>query len=221
MQEQINNTAIKIFLVSFCTLEDICFLKTIYELNDILVGVDQGTKHLLESDLIPHFIIGDFDSFTLPTNFALKSKIITLEKEKDYSDLEYALNNLPFLLDSELKFSDYEVIIINNMQGRIDHILSTLFLMKKRKNISIQSATQKIFFIDKKIQISLPINTTISLIPMSHEVKNITTKGLYYPLCNESLFLHQSRGISNLSLESLVQIEFHDGELLCVINNNM
>ena len=209
----------KILLVSYCEKEDIDYLKKIYKRGDILVAVDQGCKQLIEAGLFPHYIVGDFDSFTPPADRAFTNALIRLEKEKEESDLDYAVNHIPVILGSSFTRHPYEIIIINNMQGRLDHILSALYLLKSKKNISIQSAKQKIFLIERYLEIKLPLNTTISLIPISKEVSKVSTKGLYYPLFNETLYRNRTRGLSNISIEKTVQIEFNNGELLCVINN--
>ena len=209
----------KLFFVSYCEKEDIEYLKGIYKKGDFLVGVDQGCQLLLEAGLFPLYLVGDFDSFTPPKSLPQKCNIIKLEKEKDFSDLEYAIKYIPIIHGSAITKHPYEIIIINNMQGRLDHVLFTLPLLNNKKKISIQSAKQKIFLIDRYYEEALPLNTIISLIPLSKKVGNITTKGLYYPLYKEILYRHNTRGLSNLSVEKIFRIEFSDGELLCVINN--
>jgi thiamine pyrophosphokinase len=72
--------------------------------------------------------------------------------------------------------------------------------------------------LNKQNTFTLPINTTVSLIPLSENVKGITTKGLYYPLSGETLRCDRARGISNLVSDEKVEITMESGELLLVIN---
>jgi len=59
------------------------------------------------------------------------------------------------------------------------------------------------------------INDVVSLIPLTNVVSKVSTKGLYYPLQNEDLFLDRARGVSNLMISNEVQIQIRSGILVC------
>jgi thiamine pyrophosphokinase len=60
----------------------------------------------------------------------------------------------------------------------------------------------------------IPINTTISLFPLSGKVSGITTKGLKYPLQNEALENGVRDGTSNEVISTPVSIAYDVGDLL-------
>jgi thiamine pyrophosphokinase len=74
--------------------------------------------------------------------------------------------------------------------------------------------------IKKGKNLELPINTIISLIPLTDSVNGIFTKGLYYELKNESLFRNSSRGLSNKNVDNFIEINIIDGELIILVNKN-
>ena len=200
----------KVYLVSYCDDSDIKYLKSRLDSDDIVVGVDQGIAGLTANNVPFQYGIGDFDSFD-ECLLSDSIKIIKLDREKDCTDLEYAVHY----------FAKHEICIINNLQGRIDHTLAALSLLESYDNTYIMSAKQEIHLAKKHFSANLPIGTTISLIPISEQVKNIKTQGLYYPLENETLYRKKSRGISNKNVDNFIDILFLDGELLIVINKEL
>jgi thiamine pyrophosphokinase len=52
-------------------------------------------------------------------------------------------------------------------------------------------------------------------------VEGITTKGLQYPLNNETIVPWQTRGISNVALAELIELDFKSGRLLVIRTKSM
>ncbi|HYK08073.1 MAG TPA: thiamine diphosphokinase, partial [Candidatus Eisenbacteria bacterium] len=67
-----------------------------------------------------------------------------------------------------------------------------------------------------KVSLSGKKGDLLSLIPLSPEVTGITTKNLYYPLRNETLYFGLPRGISNVFTEDSAEVSFAKGMLLFV-----
>lgn len=191
-------------------------IKELINPHDYIIGVDGGINTLEEINLKPHIIIGDFDSAHIDNKFLLLNiKTITHEPEKDFTDTELALNYA-----IEEGFSP--LIIVNSMQERIDHVLGVIASLRYLNNNNVNGLVigdKQLFMILKKDnQFSLPINITISLIPLSDTVNGVTTKGLYYPLNNGLLSCDRALGISNVVSEEKVEIVLEEGELLFVVN---
>ena len=145
-----------------------------------------------------------------------QDKIIRLNTDKDETDLEYAL----LWVINNNDFKNHKIAIINNMLGRIDHILGVLYLLEIDENrISIMNNKASIFLSSSAFEISLPINSTLSLIPISEEVKDIYTNGLLYNLNGDSLHRNKTRGLSNKNLDKIVTLNFSVGKLIIVVNN--
>ena len=219
------------FFVSYCCDKDIELLKKRYSSDDVLIGVDQGADVLYRNGLKPDFVVGDFDSLqTDLEEFGSECEIITLSTEKDQSDLEYAIDyfinakckmtnvNTPSASVHPSEVGNVEVVIINSLQGRVDHIMSTIYLFEKYPQAKILNAKQEVFWINKDFISEMPLNTCLSLLPISNVVKNVTTSGLYYSLNNETLHRMNSRGISNKSIENKVMISFEEGKMIGIIS---
>jgi len=201
-----------LFFVGYCCDADVDFLKRMYTRNDVLIGVDQGADVLVRNGLKPHFVVGDFDSLeTDLVAFGDECEIVTLKTEKDQSDLEFAID---YIIERMRDKEDFEMVIVNNLQGRIDHIMSTVFLLEKHTNAKIISAEQELFLVHNGFSKELHLDSCVSLLPISEEVKGITTCGFYYNLNNETLYRKNSRGISNRSVDGVVGVSFEEGKLL-------
>jgi len=203
-----------IYLVTHCQDIDISFLKTLIDNTDIIVGIDQGALKLIENHITPHYYIGDWDSIPMHKQSVIKEaiqlkNIITLQTIKDDSDLEHAINYF-----AETK---QNMVIINNLQGRVDHTLSAINLLAKDPNLIIRCADTDIHLSTGLFRLTLPLKTTISLIPFTETVENITTTGLFYPLRNETLHKSNNKGLSNFNLDKNIVISFSGGELLVII----
>ena len=107
------------------------------EPHDIIIAVDSGADLLLKYNIIPHHIIGDFDS--IDNNILTKNNhnstshkeklnyqqilantnIIELDKNKNETDTEIAID---FCIKNGYK----EIYLVNSMQNRLDHILGVI-----------------------------------------------------------------------------------------------
>ncbi len=203
-----------LFTNSHCQSE----IKNLITSEDYIIGVDGGINTLDKINLHPHIIIGDFDSANLDNRFLnIDIEKITHEPEKDFTDTELAL-------DYAIKHGFAPLIIVNNMQERIDHVLGVLAslrsLHKKGFNALILGDKQLFIILNKINYFSLPLKTTVSLIPLSEKVSGIFTKGLYYPLVDGELTCDRARGVSNVVNEKSIEISLKEGELLFVVNFN-
>jgi len=203
-----------IYLVTHCQDTDIAFLQTLIDDTDTIVGVDQGAQRLIESQISPHYYVGDWDSIHSYIQPIIRGaippeNIITLPVQKNDSDLEHAINY--FTPQSK------NMVIINNLQGRVDHTLSAINLLSKNPNLVIRCADTDLYLSNGLCRLTLPVRTTISLIPFTDTVKKITTTGLYYPLNNETLHKYNNKGLSNFNLDKNIVINFSGGSLLVVV----
>ncbi|CAM3139779.1 thiamine diphosphokinase [Lactococcus hircilactis] len=92
---------------------------------DVVIGVDAGNLHLLHFGIRPDLAVGDFDSVSADDFLKIKNqsrKLLKLPEKKDDTDLEIALNQAFEISD------DAKVTIIGALGGRMDHMLSNLYL---------------------------------------------------------------------------------------------
>jgi thiamine pyrophosphokinase len=179
----------------------------------LFIAADGGALTAHAMGLHPEVIIGDFDSFT-PDGDEL-SEIIT-DPDQETNDLEKAL-----LYALEKGVSD--VTIFGATGKRLDHTLKNLSVLKQFQDqfesISFRDRYADIFLAESPFRIELPLHTSVSLFPLSGRVTGITTRGLRYPLNNESLENGLRDGTSNESTQNIVEIEFKKGDLLVFINH--
>jgi len=186
------------------------------ELKDAqtLIGVDSGGNYLKDCDIIPDFLVGDFDSINKTTLEYFKNskcEVIEYPRDKDFTDTELALQ-----LALELK-SD-AILLLGCTGTRIDHIIGNLGLLRACVEQGIQAFIKddnnSIMLTDKPIKINAKPGTTFSLQAFSETVSNLTIKGSKFPLNNHELKIGDPLTISNQFLEEDVEIYFSQGLLM-------
>ena len=191
------------------------FYKNILKNQTDIFCADGGLKFALEMNLKPLEIWGDLDSCNENLiDQAKKSncKIIKFNPEKDLTDGE--------LLISEISKRNYdEIIILGGLGGRTDHFLTNLNLLFKYNNLIFISHKETIFKVEQNFNIKNKTNKTISFVPFSDKVENLTLTGFKYPLNNFLLSRGDSICNSNIIIDSNANIKFSKGNLIGIIEN--
>jgi len=195
---------------------DYGILSTILRAGDTLIAADGGAKHLRKMGLVPEVLIGDLDSMPLREVSRLETlgtKVIRFLVEKNETDLELALD---YALDQKHS----EILILAPFGGRLDQTLGNISLLLrpdlKGIDIRMDDGHEAIILIRDQATLEGTPGDTISLLPFGGDVKGVTIEGLYYPLTGETLFLQETRGISNRMITKTVKIRVMDGLLLCI-----
>lgn len=94
--------------------------------------------------------------------------------------------------------------------------LATALYFKNRLQITFYDDHSRFFFSGKKTKLKNVKGKLISLIPF-FEAKNINTRGLQYPLNNESLLFSERIGTRNKAVKDEISITYSEGELLIYI----
>ena len=176
---------------------------------------DGGANFCYELTLIPKEIYGDLDSIknNVKEFYQEKNvKFIKFKVEKDYTDSELLLNEIQ---------NKYDIIYcIAGLGGNIDHELTNINLLDKYSNLIFISEKEKIFKIDSDSKFNDMINTKISFVIFSDEVKALTLKGFKYNIENMDIKKGEARCISNIIIENEANLSIKSGSLLCVIKEN-
>ena len=197
-------------------IQEIHLVKQLITGKDFIVSADGGLRYIRSLNLIPKLIVGDLDSINHDDIDFLNEnniEIIKFPKDKDQTDLELALR--------ELVKRDYtDILVIGALGGRIDQTLANLGLILSISNddirVDFDDGREHIMLIRNRQLFSGKKGDTVSLIPMCSPVKGITTRGLKYPLNNESLLPDQTRGISNVMVGEIAEIKITSGTVLCI-----
>lgn len=184
--------------------------------KNIIIACDGGVSHVKKLHIYPDYIIGDFDSAApeIMEEYAAENiSIIPYPVEKDYTDMELCIN---FAIENKAT----EIIIFGGIGSRLDHTLANIDLLsiplKNGIKTSLISENSSVYLIDDKISINGKKGDLISLIPFKDDVTGVTTKNLYYPLSDETLFIGSSRGVSNVFNESKIEVSIKSGKLLLI-----
>ena len=184
--------------------------------SDYLVAVDGGLRHLIALNHTPHLLIGDLDSVDeqlLPDLEAQGVQIMRFPPAKDQTDLELALYQV-------LAQGFKHILIVAALGGRLDQTLGNLALLTSPDleaiDVQLDDGSERIFIIRSHLDFACAPGETVSLVPWGSTVSGITTTGLQYPLEDETLNPHQTRGISNITNTDRVVIHVGSGLLLCL-----
>lgn len=192
-------------------------LSKLLKKNDLLICADGAAEYTYKQNIIPNVIVGDLDSITNDVKKYYESKqvtFVTYSREKDFTDTELTIN---YALD----YGSEELVICGLLGDRVDHILSNVFYLSKiaqKLPCTILEGNSNLHFSYKDISLTGKVGDEVSLIPFQGDCEGIITKGLYYPLSNETLEYGSTRGISNVFLKTTCTISFKKGNLLIIHN---
>ncbi len=177
-----------------------------------IVAVDGGLAYCQKLGIRPALIVGDFDSCP-PELLRQYEEVpqIALEREKDETDLESAINE-------ELKRGARSLTLFGAWGRRIDHSLGNLLLLTRHTGkITIETEKETLFAIHQKANLSCFPGQTLSLLPINGPVLGIHTKGLKWELKGRKMD-QNFFGISNICLMDKVEISVETGCLVCCLN---
>jgi len=197
-------------------IREIHLVKQLITDKDFIVSADGGLRYIRSLNLIPKLVVGDLDSVNHDDIEFLNDNNIEILKfptDKDQTDLEIALREL-------IKMDYKDILVIGALGGRIDQTLANLGLISSISNddirVEFDDGREHIMLIRNRLLLSGKKGDTVSLIPLCSPAKVITTRGLKYPLTNESLLPDQTRGISNVMVGEIAEITITSGTVLCI-----
>ncbi len=183
---------------------------------DVLLAADGGTRHALALGFAPSVVIGDLDSLTADEKQRTMEKgvhLIQHPADKNQTDLELAL-------DYAIEQGFDPIIIIAALGGRLDQTLGNLSLLTDPRlagyDIRLDDGVEEAFFTRGRVEVRGAPGDLVSLLPWGGEVTGVCTEGLRWPLDGETLYPHQTRGISNEMLAGVATVQIQSGLLLIV-----
>jgi len=186
--------------------------------EDLLIAADGGAENCLKLGFVPNVVIGDMDSLPdeLQTDLiSQRVEFFPYPSDKDQTDLELALT---FAIHQ----GSTEIVLIGLLGGRLDQTLANLLLLAReewgsaRLVIFAGRDTGYVLRGATKILISGDLGDLVSLIPLTPDVKDVSTRGLKWTLSSATLTFGSSLGISNELTDSKAEIQIRSGTLLLV-----
>ena len=207
----------KIVIVSGGELNEEFTLSVLREEAGCVIGVDRGMEFLYHHQIMPSYIVGDFDSVDqmIATYYRDETDVPIREFNpvKDASDTEIAIR-LAMTLGCK------EMIILGATGGRIDHlwanIQSLAIPFQAGVEAQILDPQNRIRLIDgdtviKKDEAYGPF---FSVFPLGAEVYHFNIEGAKYPLTDHTLSPYDSLCVSNEFDADEVEIDFPLGEIV-------
>lgn len=192
-------------------------LRALWDSADLRIAANGGAVNARRYFArAPDVVIGDLDSLDDATRARCAAhhvEIIPHPREKDQTDLELAL-------DLALTRGATVITLFGALGGRFDQTLANVFLLIKPARAGVVArivdANLDAWIAWEHTIIEGRIGETVSLIPLTERVEGIVTRGLRYPLQNESLYIDAARGISNELIAPRAEITLTRGLLLVV-----
>lgn len=183
-----------------------------------IIAVDKGLESLYKLGVLPHHIVGDFDSVNSTMLRFYNDKRVLIHKynpEKDYTDTDIAVQ-------LAIKLNSKSITIIGATGSRIDHTLANIHILcsclEKGVSCQILDSNNKIYLINSntKLEKATAFGKYISLIPFTNTVKGVTLDGFKYQLKNHTLKIGESLGVSNEIIDDIAIIEIKSGILIVI-----
>lgn len=184
--------------------------------GDFLLGADGGTRHILALGRTPHLVVGDLDSLEGDVQQELERAGVKFERypqDKNATDLELALQHA-------LQMKPEAILIVAALGERLDQTLANLALLSDEGlsplDIRLDDGVEQALFCREQAQVRGRSGDLVSLIPWGGEARGVSTHGLKWPLSDETLYPHKTRGISNELQGDTASVQIRSGVLLLI-----
>tara|TARA_B100000902_G_scaffold372174_2_gene398930 strand:+ start:148 stop:810 length:663 start_codon:yes stop_codon:yes gene_type:complete len=180
----------------------------------MLICADGGLRTVLKYGIEPDVVIGDLDSVEISDLDRIPTeKIFKVDADNTSTDLQKAIKHA-IRLDFEF------ATLLGFTGGRSDHVLWNLGLLRtfgEVINLRMLDDHGETRLVKGTTTFRAKMGQKVSLTPIDAPVTGIVTRGLRFPLCNESLELGVRDGISNEVVQNPVEITVKHGSLLVFV----
>lgn len=180
--------------------------------SDYIICADSGYDYVLNAEIAPDLIIGDFDSIKAVIKNEEK---ITLPVEKDITDTVAAYYE-------GIKRGFKSFVLFGGTGGRFEHTFANISLMAKATSdgYNFTIVDDKHIFRcvhNSAIKIDKKDNQQVSVFAYGGIAKGVTEKGFYYSLKNYDLdYLDGCLGTSNHIVDEYGEISVDSGTLIVI-----
>lgn len=178
------------------------------EKEDFVIAADGGLAHTEKLGIVPHEVLGDFDSLG---RIPVGANVFPVEK--DDTDAMLAVRR-------GLDLGYREFILYGSLDGpRLDHTVAnfqTLQYLADHGAVGYLVGCSYIVTVVKEAAISFPAGAegTVSVFCMGADAQGVTLEGLYYPLDHGVLTAGFPLGVSNHFTGMPSRISVEKGSLL-------
>jgi thiamine pyrophosphokinase len=186
------------------------------EESSFLICADSGGNCLYQYNIIPNYLIGDFDSIDRNALEFFSQKDCLIERypvEKNYTDTELAV------IKAE-QLGAKKIVFLGCTGTRLDHTLGNIGLLHKCLNNNIEAyikdSNNSITMVNHSLTLKGKPGDKFSLFAYKNPIENLTILGAKYNLNRYNLKIGDGLTISNEFMQSEVIINFDSGNLIIV-----
>ena len=174
---------------------------------ETIIAADGGANSCFKLGIVPHYIIGDFDSINpkVLSYYKGKSVLIKQSRQND-TDVEKALKYV-------IKKKFETVYLLGGTGDRLDHSICNLGIVIKfflKIRIIIIHGKTVLFPYADNVKLKSTPNETVSLYAFNSNTR-ITSSGLKYPLRDVSLPFGEKESTSNIVLLDNFELKISGG----------
>lgn len=141
--------------------------------------------------------------------------------DKDETDLELALAQA-------LAAGPQEIVICAALGGRTDHLLANVLLLARPdlrdRRVLLADGAEVVRLLrgpdaarePARLALAGAPGDLVTLLPFGSDAVGVSTRGLRYPLRDETLFAGRTRGVSNVLAQSQAEVVLRHGMLLVI-----
>jgi len=191
--------------------------RAVIDAKDYVVAADGGAFALERWKILPHLVVGDMDSLGDAGVERMARQGVPVAKfsaAKDESDLELAVAQA-------IEVGATEIVLLGALGGdRLDHETANLLLLADPGydgvRLEARRGALRIRPVRGEGSLSLagPIGALVTLLPVNGDADGVTTKGLRFPLRDETLRFGRARGLSNEVVSLPATVTVSKGSLL-------
>lgn len=183
--------------------------------GDLIIAADGGYRYLQELGILPHILLGDFDSLGEPPALPAGVELMRHPVRKDDTDTGLALS-----VGYDRGYRQFALYGCGG--GRIDHLLANFQSMGRYAALGAQVQLMDPGYTAYAIAngtLTLPPaerGTLVSVFCHGDAANGVTLQGLSYPLEDARLTCHVPLGVSNAYETETPVISVKEGVLLVV-----
>ncbi len=207
----------KVLIIANGEIKDIQKVKAMLPQVDYVICADGGVRHARELGVVPDLIVGDFDS--LPDEVLREYSMagIPIKRypaDKDKTDMQIAV-------DTAVDMGASQVFLVGAFGSRWDHSYANMLMLYRlaRRGIKAQilDSHNVVMVSSGKVEIEGEIGQTLSLLPLSGDVRILRTDGLKYPIVDGILPLDFPYGVSNVLVKPRAEVHVGLGWVMVVV----
>ncbi len=179
--------------------------------GDLLIAADGGYAALSAAGIVPHLVVGDFDSLgSVPEH----PNVHRLPCEKDDTDIGYAIK-----VGLERGYTRF--LLLGGVGGRLDHTVANLQLLNYLSDhgafgILVGGGYAAAVIRDNSFSFPASCTGYCSVFCLEGTARGVTLEGLKYSITNGQLSATFPLGVSNEFLGIPARVSVQKGTLLLV-----